>query len=82
MRYEGGIAGAEQRFALDKHHHIEAGRVFPVCGNTYRMLAESRFAPHFSFFGDDSRHFGTFKGCGTDIPFAQTSAGAVAAACC
>jgi SAM-dependent methyltransferase len=82
VRYEGGIAGAEQMFALDKHHHIEAARMFPVCGNTYRMLEESRFAPHFKFFGDTSRHFGIFKGCGTDIPFAQTGAGAVAAACC
>ncbi|MFZ0791910.1 MAG: methyltransferase domain-containing protein, partial [Chromatiaceae bacterium] len=36
--YRGGIPGHEQRFVLDKHHAIEAGRVFPVCGNTRRML--------------------------------------------
>jgi hypothetical protein len=40
-----------------------------VCGNTFRMLAESRLAPHFSFIGDFSRHYGLFEGCGTAIPF-------------
>ncbi len=29
---------------FDKHHSIEAGKVFPVCGNTYRMLQQTRFA--------------------------------------
>ncbi len=67
--YRGGIAGHEACFTLDKHHAIEAGRVFPVCGNTYRMLAESRFAPYFEFIGDASRHFGIFAGCGTALPF-------------
>ena len=36
----------------------EAGRVFPVCGNTWRMLRETRFAPRFDFIGDFSRQFG------------------------
>jgi len=40
-----------------------------VCGNTFRMLAASRFAPHFQFVGDDSRHFGPFPGCGGGLPF-------------
>lgn len=67
--YRGGIAGSPDRFVLDKHHAIETGKVFPVCGNTYRMLRESRFAPHFDFSGDFSRHFGIFQGCGIGIPF-------------
>jgi hypothetical protein len=33
---------------FDKHHWIKAGKVFAVCGNTFRMLAASRLAPHFS----------------------------------
>jgi hypothetical protein len=37
---------------------MEKGRVFPVCGNTWRMLRETRFAPHFDFIGDFSRHYG------------------------
>jgi len=67
--YLGTIAGYETRLRLDKHHDIEAGRVFPVCGNSWRMLAETRFAPHFSFIGDFSRHYGIFPGCGVGCPF-------------
>lgn len=72
--YRGTIPGAETRFVLDAHHDIETGRVFPVCGNTWRMLHETRFRPHFDFIGDFSRHFGLFPGCGGAIPFtaAQT----------
>jgi arsenite methyltransferase len=69
VRYHGSIPGAEQLFVLDAHHHIEAGRTFPVCGNSWKMLAETRFAPHFDFIGDFSRHYGVFPGCGTLMPF-------------
>jgi len=81
--YKGTIAGSEHAFALDAHHVIETGRVFPVCGNTWRMLADTRFAPHFEFIGDFSRHYGIFAGCGTSIPFGVTSAmtGSAAGAC-
>jgi SAM-dependent methyltransferase len=80
--YKGGIQYAEDVFTLDSHHRIEKGRIFPVCGNTYRMLNESRFAPHFDFIGDFSRHFGIFEGCGTQMPFADTGAAATDGACC
>jgi arsenite methyltransferase len=79
--YRGGIAGAERLFMLDKHHPIEAGRVFSVCGNSWRMLAETRFAPHFDFIGDFSRHFGLFEGCGGSLPFDASSA-ASSGGCC
>jgi len=83
VRYLGGIEDAETVFALDQHHLIEAGRMFPVCGNTWRMLKESRLARHFGFFGDFSRHFGIFEGCGTAMPFATTDdGGATSGACC
>lgn len=68
--YRGSIPEQAHAFFLDKHHRIEAGRVFPVCGNTWRMLKESRLAHHFDFIGDFSRHYGIFAGCGTVIPFA------------
>ncbi len=56
-------------FTLDQHHSIEAGRVFPVCGNTWRMLHDTRFALHFDFIGDFSHHYGIFEGCGSSMPF-------------
>ncbi|MDP3815108.1 methyltransferase domain-containing protein [Pseudomonas sp.] len=80
--YQGSIPGAVAAFVLDKHHRIETGRVFPVCGNTWRMLKDSRFAAHFQFIGDFSRHFGLFAGCGGSLPFDQPSATAAAASCC
>ena len=38
-----------------------------VCRNTWRRLHETRFAPHFDFIGDFSRHFGLFEGCGSAL---------------
>jgi arsenite methyltransferase len=72
--YKGGVAEQAQAFALDGHHLIERGKVFPVCGNTWRMLAETRFQPYFDFIGDFSTHYGIFPGCGTQVPFATAAA--------
>ncbi len=86
--YRGTIPEAPTRLVFDKHHSIEAGRVFPVCGNTYRMLQQTRLAPHFAFIGDFDRHFGLFEGCGSALPFdpvsgaAATIAASAAASCC
>jgi arsenite methyltransferase len=71
--YKGSIPNQPYAVVLDKHHCIETGRVFPVCGNTWRMLAETRFAPHFDFIGDFSRHYGLFEGCGDSMPFEAAS---------
>ena len=71
--YRGGIDQSEHQFMLDKHHLIEKGKVFPVCGNTYRMLKESRFSSHFEFIGNTDTHYGIFEGCGTALPFSDTS---------
>ena len=83
VRYIGTVPGEERVFTLDAHHAIEAGRIFPVCGNSWLMLAETRFAGHFEFIGDFERHYGVFPGCGTDSPFGlSTGEVASGAACC
>lgn len=69
LRYRGGIEGSEQTFSFDKHHSFETGRLVSVCGNTWRMVRESRFGSAFDALGDQSRHFGIFPGCGADLPF-------------
>jgi arsenite methyltransferase len=71
--YKGTIAHHKETFILDKHHKIKAGKMFPVCGNTYRMLHETRFKDYFEFYGNTDKHFGIFSGCGTVIPFDQNS---------
>jgi len=69
VRYKGTIADAPREFRLDGHHRFETGRIATVCGNTALMLAKSRYARHFDFFGDMTTHFGIFPGCGTSMPF-------------
>lgn len=79
--YKGTIPEHPHKYALDKHHDMETGRVFPVCGNTWRMLQDTRFAPHFEFIGNFDRHYGIFTGCGTSMPYDINATGA-AVACC
>jgi len=81
--YKGGIPEAPHTFNLDGHHAIEKDRVFTVCGNTWHMLHQTRFADHFDFIGNFETHYGIYPGCGTNIPFAvggQT--GTDGASCC
>ncbi|ABI58601.1 methyltransferase domain-containing protein [Nitrosomonas eutropha] len=81
--YRGTIPYCAERFVLDKHHAIDTGRVFPVCGNTWRMLHDSRFASHFDFIGNFERHFGLFDGCGSKLPFdMNTSLSGSGGTCC
>lgn len=69
--YKGTIDHCPDVFDLDGHHSIEAGKVFPVCGNTWRMLYDTRFRRHFDFIGTFDKHYGIYDGCGTLIPFAS-----------
>jgi arsenite methyltransferase len=76
--YKGSIEHHPRSFILDDHHIIETGRVFPVCGNTWAMLHDTRMRDHFQFIGDFSRHFGLFD-CSSPQAKPATSA---APACC
>jgi SAM-dependent methyltransferase len=80
--YKGGLAEEPDAFVLDGHHLIERGKVFPVCGNTWRILAETRYAPYFDFIGDFSTHYGIFPGCGTSLPFATGASTPDSSGCC
>lgn len=61
--YKGGVPGMEKTFKLDTAHEIEAGRVFPVCGNTLAMLTDTRYAPYFEIIGEGKTHLGKFPDC-------------------
>ena len=82
--YRGTIEHHPHTFVLDKHHVIQRGKVFPVCGNTYRMLNVSRFREHFEFIGSWDTHYGIFEGCGTTLPFSSgaESGNAAVGSCC
>ncbi|MGI0120053.1 methyltransferase domain-containing protein [Zooshikella sp. RANM57] len=67
--YKGTVPFFEKEITLDKHHIFEKGKIYSVCGNTWRMLNETRFKPHFEFMGNFTHHFGPFSDCGIDMPF-------------
>jgi len=69
VKYLGTIENSPRTFSLDAHHSFEIGKIYPVCGNTYRMLHETRFRSHFDFFGDFSQHYGIYDNCGKSSPF-------------
>ena len=62
--------------------YIKKNELYPVCGNTYRMLKQTRLSKHFDFDGDFSNHLGIFDGCGTNLPFEDTGECDPATGCC
>ena len=81
VRYLGSVPHSPHRFTLDNHHVMETGRMFPVCGNTWRMLHDTRYRQHFEFYGDWSTHYGIFEGCGMAVPY-DTTGEETSGACC
>lgn len=79
--YKGTLENCPHAFMLDEHHIIETGKVFPVCGSTWLMLEQSRFAEHFNFIGHFDTHYGIFEGCGLNVPF-EDNEDSGAASCC
>jgi arsenite methyltransferase len=85
VSYKGSIEHHPNAFILDKGHLFETGKIEPVCGNSWRMLHDTRFSDHFEFFGTWETHYGIFKGCGTSMPFDEQGRGdglSESGACC
>lgn len=83
--YKGGVPGMERVFKLDTDHEIEAGRVFPVCGNTLAMLTDTRFASYFEVIGHGENHLGQFPNCKAPDIFGsviEDAAGSNGSSCC
>jgi arsenite methyltransferase len=78
VTYKGTITEAPHAFRLDDHHLFRTGMPERVCGNTWKMLMETRFAAHFASTGDFSTHYGAFD-C---APQVATASNAPAGACC
>jgi len=84
--YKGTMDRYPSGWLLDKHHYFEAGKIHPVCGNTYKMLYDTRVKEHFDFIGTWDNHYGIFEGCGSSIPYddpnSATGKGAATGGCC
>jgi len=76
--YLGTIPEAPHEFMLDDHHLIKTGMPFLVCGNTAKMLGETRYAKHFKIVGDTKTHFGLFDCASAATPGKEAANGA----CC
>ena len=81
VAYKGSIDNHDKSFDLDDHHHFPKGKIITVCGNTYKMLSDTRFKNHFEFYGTWNTHYGVFEGCGGAMPF-NTEEGGEDGACC
>ncbi len=81
ITYKGTITNNPNSFDLDDHHHFPKGKIMTVCGNTYKMLHDTRFQEHFDFYGTWDTHYGVFEGCGGAMPF-STEEGGEAGSCC
>ena len=82
VSYKGGIPEELLSFKLDDHHVFPKGKILPVCGNTYKMLQETRFKNYFDFYGTWDTHYGIFEGCGGNIPFTSDTSNREGASCC
>jgi arsenite methyltransferase len=85
IKYLGGMEEEPLLFKLDDHHIFEKGKIIPVCGNTWFMLANTRYRSFFDFYGNFENHYGIFKDCGTEMPYQESEeAGATdsGSACC
>ena len=80
VAYKGDIKHTGQNFILDDHHEFEVGKIESVCGNTYKMLHDTRYKSHFDFYGSWDTHYGIFEGCGGAMPF--NSEDGTDASCC
>ena len=74
VTYQGTMERAPSYWKLDKGHVFEAGKIHPVCGNTWHMLQKTAVRDHFVFTGDFSRHYGIFEGCGSSMPYDRVAA--------
>ena len=81
IAYKGGIEHVGESFFLDDHHEFPKGKIMPVCGNTYKMIHDTRYKEHFDFYGSWDTHYGIFEGCGGAMPFSSDESG-VDANCC
>lgn len=73
IAYKGGVLENEHFLALDQHHVFPKGKIVAVCGNSYRMLQDTRFKQYFDFYGNWDIHYGIFEGCGGSLPFTPST---------
>ncbi|MDB2447054.1 methyltransferase domain-containing protein [bacterium] len=82
VKYKGTVKYQEKGFLLDGHHYFQAGKIELVCGNSWKMLQNTRFKDDFEFIGNFDTHFGIFEGCGKVAPYTGTDTKGGELGCC
>ena len=82
VAYKGTIENNKSSWNLDDHHNFPKNKMMTVCGNTYKMLHDTRFKEHFDFYGTWDTHYGVFEGCGGAMPFSTEDGNGDAGSCC
>ncbi|NND55108.1 MAG: methyltransferase domain-containing protein [Gammaproteobacteria bacterium] len=80
--YRGTVAESPDALRLDQHFRFEAGTPTPVCGNTARIIEQSRFSAHFDILGSRCCHLGAFEGIYQNDVFANPATKAASGGCC
>lgn len=75
--YKGTILNNEDYWELDKEHRFYTNKEKKICGNTWKMLYDTRFKCHFEFIGNFKKHNGIFEDCGKQMPFKN-----ITSSCC
>jgi radical SAM/Cys-rich protein len=61
--YRGGMPFSPFKYELDGGHVFYKNKPERVCGNTAKMLQDTRLGRYFDILGDFSEHFGAFDDC-------------------
>ena len=74
------VESREELFEFDSLNTFNVGEKTHVCGNTYKMLKQSRLSKHFIFSGDFNTHHGLFGGL--KVPFKSAPDDTELSSCC
>jgi arsenite methyltransferase len=73
--------GEGDSWSLDNHHTFAKDVETSVCGNTYLMIAKTRFCKYFDLRGSFDNHLGIYPECGKNIPFEESLCGGGSGCC-
>jgi arsenite methyltransferase len=82
VTYKGTLRESEEAFKLDNGHIFKKCEKVKICGNSYRMLKDTRFKEHFDFEGNWDTHLGLFDTCGTESPLKNIVESEIKFSCC
>lgn len=69
--YQGTIPDHGERWALDTGTEFARGEAVAICRNTFELLQQTRFAPHFEYIDAEGVHLGAFDDTMAALAFSK-----------